>query len=540
MSAATRSGGSSGLAWAGLVLAALVLLAPVLIAPLPPLSDYPNHLARMWMLSGGPGTASVTQFYHVQFDTFTNIAIDLIALTVGKLGGYMLAGRVSIAAAVVLPAIGGALFWRAVHGRLHWWMLSFGLLVWGQSLLAAFLNFQIALGLALLFAASEPMIERQRPLLRIVARALIGVVLLLAHPFGLLFYGMLAAALILGPTLPRNGAAWRDAALRGGVLVIGLGLVLAVFFVATPELPGAQEHSGLGTMAAEFWFGIGVFMQDKLFKTLNLMLALRSYNNRVDVLTGLALAAPIVLAAGLRCLRVHAGLALLSAALVVIYFLCPNFLLGAGWVSARFAVMFAFTAAAAVDPALRGMTGRAAAVLLAAVLVGRTAFVGVIWQERQADVASVAAALSALPEGASVLPIELRPEQKSTAPLGRYTTLGEPSFRHMPALAVPWRHAFVPILFAARGKQPLIVLPPWDAIADSSGGPLADVHALDPAPPKDAATEMVLYFPAWRRFDYVLLLGGDMTDKYGPFTPPAALTLIRDAGFARLYRINPS
>ena len=534
------TGRSAVLGWAGLGVAALILLIPVLIAPVPPLSDYPNHLARMWMLSSAAAAVSVSQFYHVQFDTFTNIAIDLIALTVGKLGGYELAGRVSIAAAVLLPAVGGAMLWRALYGRLHWWMLSFGLLVWGQSLLAAFLNFQIALGLALLFAALDPMIERRSPVIRVAARAALGLVLMVAHPFGFIFYGLLVAALILGPRVGRSAAAWRDTALRWAVAFAGLVLVLVLFVVTVPQLPGAQEHSGLGTLGAEFWFGIKVFLEDKTFKILNLFLALRTYDNRFDLLTGLLLAAPIALAALKRCLHVHAGLALLSAALVVIYFLCPNFLLGAGWVSARFAVMFAFTLAAAVDPALPALAGRFGALVLAATLVARTAFIGVIWQERQVDVASLASALSVLPEGSSVLPLEQRPQNKSTAPLGRYTTLGESGFRHLPALAVPWRHAFIPTIFSARGKQPLIVLPPWSDISDANGGPAADVHGLDATPPAGSGSELITYLPFWRtRFDYVLLLGGDTPDKYGAFVPPPNLSLVRDAGFARLYRIAP-
>ena len=47
---------------AALAACAIVLLIPVLITPLPPLTDYPNHLARMWILSGGPDTDTCTPF----------------------------------------------------------------------------------------------------------------------------------------------------------------------------------------------------------------------------------------------------------------------------------------------------------------------------------------------------------------------------------------------------------------------------------------------------------------------------------------------
>lgn len=519
----------------------IVLLIPVLITPLPPLTDYPNHLARMWILSGGPDTAAVAAFYRVQFDTFTNVAMDVIAVTLGRIGGYDLAGRTAIAASVLLPALGGAVLWRALHQRWHWWMLAFGLLVWGQTMLSGFLNFQISVGLALIFTALEPTLEKRSIPLRIVVRTILSVVLLLAHPFGWIFYGLLVAAIIFGPNLHGPDAVpWRDVLGRWIVAGLGFALVLVLFVAITPQFPGAQEHSGLSTLGAEFRKGIGFFRKDPVYKLLNLFIAFRSYNNRLDLLTVLVFMGPPMLALGLRSLRIHAGLLLLSAALVVIYLLCPDFLLGAGWVSARFSIMFAFAAVLACDPLLPRWWARAAAAVLALTLVTRTAYIGAIWHARQADVATLARTLSSLPEGASVLPVELQPRDKSIAPVGRYTTLAESSFRHLASMALLWRHAFVPQIFSARGKQPLVVLPPWDQISEPNGGWLADAHTLDPAPTAAMLLDIPDYIYAWRvRFEYVLLLDADMPDKFGPFVVPPELTLVRDDGFSRLYRITP-
>lgn len=526
---------------AALAACAIILLIPVLITPLPPLTDYPNHLARMWILSGGPDTAAVAAFYRVQFDTFTNVAMDVIAVTLGRIGGWELAGHTAIGAAVLLPAIGGALLWRALHGRWHWWMLAFGLLVWGQTMMSAFLNFQISVGLAMLFAALEPALERLSIPLRIVIRTVLSVILLLAHPFGWIFYGLLVAALIFGPRLRGAGAvSWRDVFGRWVVAGLGFALVLVLFVVLTPQLPGSQEHSGLGTLGAEFAKGMMLFKKDPTYKLLNLFIGIRSYDNRFDLLTFLVLVAPPALAACLRTLRIHGGLLLLSLALIAIYVLCPDYLLGAGWVSSRFAVMFIFAAALACDPVLPRWTARAAAALLALMLGARTAYTGFVWQLRQADVAALAKTLSALPEGASVLAVEQQPREKSRAPLGRYTVLAESNFRHLASMALPWRHAFVPQIFSARGKQPLVVLPPWDEISEANGGRLADEHALDPAPSADALADIPDYIYAWRvRFGYVVLLDADVPDKFGPFTVPPELTLVRDDGFSRLYRITP-
>lgn len=521
---------------AGLVLCTLILLAPVLIAPIPPIGDYPNHLARMWLLSSADAQASMARFYQVHFDTYTNIAIDLIALSLGKVAGWQAAGRFSIALAVVLPPLGGALLWWSIHRRAHWWMLSFGLLAWSTTLLDAFLNFQIAVGFALLFAAAEPWLLVRPVLVQLAARAAMSAVLLLAHPFGLLFYALLLGALAIGPRW--EIARWRPMATRLALAALSVGGTAVLFVLLVPSLPGAGENAGLSTLPADFYQGFRDSMTKPLQKAVNVLFAVRSYSNLVDGATLLIFAAPIGIAVAFRRLNVHAGLAMLTVGLVFAYVICPDSLLGAAWVDARFAIMFMFTLALAVVPRLERRLGLAVAAALFLCLIGRTAFVGSIWHARQADVADVAAALEPVPAGATVMALEIRPIDRRAAPRGRYSSSGENSFRHLPALAVPWRKAFVPSLFAARGKQPLMVVPPYNDLSEPNGGLMEDVHILDAQPPIHMDDYIPQYIAVWPRFDYLLLLGADMPDIYGPFTLPPQMSLVRDTGFARLYRIK--
>ena len=340
----------AAIGWAGLLFGSLVLLVPVLVAPIPPIGDYPNHLARMWLLSDSGAQADMAKFYHVQFDTFTNIVIDLIALTVGKLAGYQVAGRLSIALSIVLPPLGGAVLWWSLRRRVHWWMLSFGLLAWGSTITNAFLNFQIAIGLALLFAALEPTILGRGVAVQLVIRALLSVVLLLAHPFGLLFYLLLLVALAFGSGLTVRG--WRPRLLRVMVASASAVGVALAFVLLVPKLPGAQEHSGLGTLGREFAIGAKMALEHPVRKLVNALFAVRAYSNLVDGLTMLVFLLPLAWAAATRRLAVHAGLALLCAVLFAAYLVVPDALFGAGWVANRFAVMLAFTVALALAPTL--------------------------------------------------------------------------------------------------------------------------------------------------------------------------------------------
>ncbi|HEX2943335.1 MAG TPA: hypothetical protein VHO91_19940, partial [Rhodopila sp.] len=61
--AAARSAGRSGL-WRAAVLAlCAVLLAPLLLVDVPPLVDYPNHLARAFVLASWPQDPVLVRFY---------------------------------------------------------------------------------------------------------------------------------------------------------------------------------------------------------------------------------------------------------------------------------------------------------------------------------------------------------------------------------------------------------------------------------------------------------------------------------------------
>ena len=48
---------------------------------MPPLLDYPNHFARIWLLAGGAGAQPVSGFYAVDWSgAWTNIGIDVYNL----------------------------------------------------------------------------------------------------------------------------------------------------------------------------------------------------------------------------------------------------------------------------------------------------------------------------------------------------------------------------------------------------------------------------------------------------------------------------
>jgi hypothetical protein len=308
-----------------LALALVLLLGPVLVAPIPPLEDYPNHLARFWLLAGGADLPEIAPTYAVVWDALTNVGLDVVAMVASRMIGFEEAGQLLVAAAVVLPPLGGVVLWRAVNGPLHWWTLCFPLLAWNACLLAGFLNFEIGLGLALLAAALEPQLARRSAWTRLLVRAGLGALLLFVHAFAFAFHAMLLVALSIGPDVRsalRHGA-WRRTVGRIGAATMALTVPALGFVLLAPSLPGRQTGTSLLSTGLDFMAGFTVLRDNLAAKLLGGLVGIRAYDDRMDALTLAVLVPPLVLALAAGRLRVHAGLALAGAALGAGYLLFP-------------------------------------------------------------------------------------------------------------------------------------------------------------------------------------------------------------------------
>src|SRR5437667_8554931 len=79
-----------------LVLVCLTL-SPLLWAAVPPLVDYPNHLARMWILAQNGTVPELAQNYVVAWRLLPNLAMDLIVPALAQIMPLEIAGRLFIA-----------------------------------------------------------------------------------------------------------------------------------------------------------------------------------------------------------------------------------------------------------------------------------------------------------------------------------------------------------------------------------------------------------------------------------------------------------
>ncbi len=222
-----------------------MLLIPLFLTEMPPLLDYPNHLARMEILHRLPGDADLAKIYGTNWQIVPNIGIDLAMPALMHVLPLMAAGKVFVALALILPLAGVIALHRAVFQTVSYWPLAAGLVAYNRLFFSGFLNFLIGVGLAML-AAALWVAWRNRPAWqRVGSAAVAAIVIFFCHLIAVAFYGLL----LLAVELARAWWMWREAGRRETVLRLALVLVPfvipAIFYLRAP-ISAANPAAGHG------------------------------------------------------------------------------------------------------------------------------------------------------------------------------------------------------------------------------------------------------------------------------------------------------
>jgi hypothetical protein len=94
-----------------------VISIPVLTHKLPPLSDYVNHLARMYVIDAAGHDAYLDRFYEIHWQIIPNLMMDMVVPTLARIVNVYLAGQFFLISIFVLILSGTLALNRALTGR---------------------------------------------------------------------------------------------------------------------------------------------------------------------------------------------------------------------------------------------------------------------------------------------------------------------------------------------------------------------------------------------------------------------------------------
>jgi hypothetical protein len=417
-----------------------VAAVPVFSTILPPLVDYPNHLARMHLIATGGD-----RFYAVQWAPLPNLAEDLIVPPLARLMPLGLAAKLFLVLTFALLAGGTLWLSRIAAGGWRTWPLLAFLLLYTRTFLWGFLNYLFGVGCALVGAALWLALEPRPRWLRILVSSIASLVCFLSH---LAAWGVYAL-LILGVELPPAAGELRTrqwpALRRRLVVALPQFLLPAAVLLASPPAGGAIGYAG-------FWR-----KADLLFSVFD------NYDRPFDIACFTALLLLFVGLAATRRLRLDRRLGCALALVFLAYLAVPSRLMAASGADHRLPVagfLLLVAASAPLFPSRRA--GHVIAGIAAVLLLARLAVVEQVWRDADRVYSADLAGLDTLPAG-DKLAVALPADAVHFAAVPRL---------HLPVLAIPRRGAFVPTLFADPRQQPVVVKPPFAALLPGPPAPL--------------------------------------------------------------------
>ena len=446
------------LVWSVFALLLTLSAVPVFSTVLPPLLDYPNHLARMHLLAEG-GDA----FYSVRWAPLPNLAEDLIVPPLARVIPLDLAAKLFLI--LIFALIAGGVIWLnriATAGWRLWPLLGF-LFLYNRILLWGFVNYLFGLGVALGGIALWLALESRRWWLRVLLSSLVALACFFSH---IAAFGVYALA-IIGVELLPAGVELRDRQWPALGRRIAIGLVQ--FVVPAALWLGLRHDAPSSTVSyAGFWR-----KADLLFSVFD------NYDRALDLVCFamfLALIGGLVWA---RRLNMGPRLATSAGIVFAAYLLLPSQMYGGSGADHRLPIAFFLLLIAATAPRFAGRRIAAAVGTVAAsILVIRLGVIERVWREADRIYSADLGGINALPRG-SKLAIAQPPNLFHVVPVPEV---------HLPVLAIPRREAFVPSLFAIPGQQPVALKPAFATIAEAaqpqrlwailSGGQAADRDSL--------------------------------------------------------------
>lgn len=414
------------------LLVAVVLALPFALIAYPPLVDYPNLLARDYIVAHFGELTALQEHVQLALRPVPNMALDIPGIALMQWLQPMMVSRLLLVGLALLfvgslHALGAVVLngvsWRATVG---------GFLLYSSSLMYGFVNYMTGVALFLGATAFWLWARRSWSFARFISCVALFQVCYFAHLSSLAFLGLTVTGIALYEFVRHRPFGFRQLALDGGALAS-----LLVPFVMFPA-PGDSGPTIWNTLAG---------------KLLIFAAPVRTYWSWFDGLLLAAAAALLILAVRrAKAARIRTPLALASG-LLLLAALCSPMVAFTSWgADARYVVpgmaLALFAVDVELDPRYRRGVGLAA---LALMLCREGAIVG-WWGHMSREIARTVEMFDAVPVGSTIL-------VSYASPSGRDASKRSQPFEHVPAYAVITRQAFPSSLFtysssliASRGR----------------------------------------------------------------------------------------
>jgi len=506
----------------------MTLFVPVIITPVPPLTDYPNHLARCYLLAFGDSDRVLGQMFSRQWQIIPNVAIDLILPRLMHVFSPLTAGRIMLVLCLLIPTTGAIALNYAYFKRRSLWQIATGFAAYNVLFLMGFMNFAIGIGVAMWGAAAWVRYRESHLWASVLFAAFLSPVLFFFHLFGLCFYALLICSyefFIVFVCWTSKGVNIRFALHR--VLMFAVTMMAPLLLYLRSPLEKLSFDPVWPSFSRKIYLAFDWILE---------------YSRLFDLFVATSLVAFLVFCViNGRAFISKAGL-VASTTLFCVYLVTPFAFKGVYFVDTRLPVMLGFMMFAAFLP--RGLTSNkryVAAVFFAVLLVARVSFVSRVWVDSERDLDSVRSVIQVVRPGSRVLVTEVtgndNPGWYESMPISRRIPEVAPTYWHLASFLLLDRHAFWPNIFADASQQPIAVKEPYREL-QAVHGALPNYVDLTRHQLAEDVLEHFPFLVEWQqKFDYVLLLNAEGVPNLSHFLPDR-LRLVDSKGIAALFEVR--
>lgn len=486
-----------------LCIVAAALILPFFQTDVPPVVDYPNHLAGDYILSHLHQSTWLAAMYRPHWVIIPNLASDILLVALLGILPIFIAGKLALVASLLTPLAGVIVFNYALFRRLSLWPLASGLVAFNFAFLLGLMNFLLGLGAAFAVAAIWVRWREHYTARTIAALAAGSLAVFFCHITALPFLAVLVGAYEIDQIQGRTVRAVVRRLLCLVPTTIPTGLLY--FYSATAA----------GQLKAHWYTVIG--------KLVFAFAPVMNYNLPLDFLTGVGIVSFAVLAVRRGWLLLPRSILICLGLLCLLFILLPFRVKGGAFFDMRFEIMAAYLLFAGMRENPLILPGRltAALICLVALTCGRIFFVSEVWQWQPQEIALVQQATRLVPPGSRVLIATVLPDNATARTYWNHV----PAVRridsiymddyHLPTIFLAEGQDFFQTLFADPTQQPIGVRRDYqgDTVSSAAWGP-PDYSLLMTSPRTAHDREMYPYLSGWQsKFDYVLVMNaGGMTE----------------------------
>jgi len=417
-------------AYAAVFAAVIFLLcAPIWLVRHVPLMDYPNHLARMYILHHLNEAPEFATQYDISLNPIPNLAMDLVVPVLLSVVSLQTAGKIFLTLTVLVFCLGCHIFGRTLHGRATWLAPLCAFLSYNMMFLTGFVNYVFGVGMFLIAFAAWLRFHPHWTVWRFLLVTVLFFASYLAHLSAYSFLGFSCVVVCAADVL---------AARR-----IRLATIVSLVPLVPPVIAFKAFMSSGGTVGKIVWSTV-------LDKLKDFSVLFRTYDHLFDLLFAIALTTVVAIVLS-RCKVVWKDARVFAAGcfLVFLYLAFPKTLFTSWGTDIRFLPPAALLIGLSGQLMLRRSVARTAFFLVCVILLVRMGAIYQAWNEMDPRIETQLRLIEKLEPGARVYPITLYEDPYSRGRAVKRT------LRHTIHYATIERHTYVPSLFAIASQQPL-------------------------------------------------------------------------------------